>query len=159
MDLSKVVGNHTLGVGGMYYHIRSFDDGWGISASFSAAGTAQNGLTANNTGFTPASFMLGTLDQYAPWVGATAADQTVNWYGWYAQDQWQATRNLVLTAGIRWDLCVSAQLSPRRIRTRHGERGSLHHRGCASAVSQVNLSERLLLQPVQRVGAAFWLNL
>ncbi len=103
VDLSKVVGNHTLGVGGMYYHIRSFDDGWGISASFSAAGTAQNGLTANNTGFTPASFMLGTLDQYAPWVGATAADQTVNWYGWYAQDQWQATRNLVLTAGIRWD--------------------------------------------------------
>ena len=103
LDLSKVMGNHTLGVGGMYYHIRSFDDGWGISASFSAAGTAQNGLTANNTGFTPASFMLGTLDQYAPWVGATAADQTVNWYGWYAQDQWQATRNLVLTAGIRWD--------------------------------------------------------
>src|SRR6202008_2963751 len=103
LDLSKVMGNHTLGVGGMYYHIRSFDDGWGISASFSAAGTAQNGLTANNTGFTPASFMLGTLDQYAPWVGATAADQTVNWYGVYAQDQWQATRKLVLTAGIRWD--------------------------------------------------------
>jgi carboxypeptidase family protein len=103
VDLSKVMGNHTLGAGGMYYHIRSFDDGWGISASFSSAGTAQDGITANNTGFTPASFMLGTLDSYAPWVGATAADQTANWYGWYAQDQWQVTHNLVLNAGIRWD--------------------------------------------------------
>ena len=103
LDLSKVIGNHTLGAGGMYYHVRSFDDGWGISANFSSAGTAQDGLTANGTGFTPASFVLGTLDVYAPWVGETAADQTENWYGWYAQDQWQVTRNLVLTAGIRWD--------------------------------------------------------
>jgi hypothetical protein len=103
VDLSKVAGNHTLGAGGMYYHIRSFDDGWGISTNFSSAGTAQDGITANNTGFGPASFMLGTLDLYGPWVGATAADQTVNWYGWYAQDQWQVTRNLVLTAGVRWD--------------------------------------------------------
>src|SRR5580704_11678037 len=103
LDLSKVMGNHTLGVGGMYYHIRSFDDGWGITAVFSAAGTAQDGTTANNTGFAPASFVLGTLDSYQPWVGSTGADQTENWYGWYAQDQWQATRNLVITAGIRWD--------------------------------------------------------
>ena len=103
LDLSKVMGNHTLGAGGMYYHIRSFDDGWGISAGFSSAGTAQDGITANNTGFAPASFMLGTLDSYSPWVGATGSDQTSNWYGWYAQDQWQVTRDLVLTAGIRWD--------------------------------------------------------
>jgi Carboxypeptidase regulatory-like domain/TonB dependent receptor len=102
LDLSKVMGNHTLGVGGMYYHIRSFDDGWGITAIFSNIGTAQDGV-ANNTGFGPASFMLGTLDNYQPWVGSTGADQTENWYGWFAQDQWQATRNLVVTAGIRWD--------------------------------------------------------
>jgi len=102
LDLSKVVGNHTLGAGGMYYHIRSFDDGWGISANFASVGTAQDGVS-NGTGFAPASFMLGTLDLYAPWVGATAADQTENWYGWYAQDQWQISHKLVLTAGIRWD--------------------------------------------------------
>jgi hypothetical protein len=102
LDLSKVMGNHTLSVGGMYYHVRSFDDGWGIPATFASVGTAQDGI-ANQTGFSPASFMLGTLDDYAPWVGSTGADQTVNWYGWYAQDQWQVTRKLVLTAGIRWD--------------------------------------------------------
>jgi Carboxypeptidase regulatory-like domain/TonB dependent receptor len=105
LDLSKVMGNHTLGVGGMYYHIRSFDDGWGISASFVSVGTAQDGGETGGagTGFGPASFMLGTLDSYAPWVGDTGADQTANWYGWYAQDEWRATRNLVVTAGIRWD--------------------------------------------------------
>jgi Carboxypeptidase regulatory-like domain/TonB dependent receptor len=108
LDLSKVMGNHTLGAGGMYYHIRSFDDGWGISASFSSVGTAQDGLASNDTGFAPASFMLGTLDSYSPWVGATGSDQTANWYGWYAQDQWQVDRRLVLTAGIRWDYVTPA---------------------------------------------------
>ena len=103
LDLSKVVGNHTLGAGGMYYHIRTYDDGWGIGAGFSSAGTAQDGITSNKTGFGPASFMLGTLDSYSPWLGATGADQLINWYGWYAQDTWQATRDLVITAGIRWD--------------------------------------------------------
>lgn len=102
LDLSKVMGNHTLGAGGMYYHIRSYDDGWGIGVTFSPVGTAQDGAS-NGTGFGPASYMLGTIDSYSPWVGATAADQTSNWYGWYAQDQWQITRNLVGTAGIRWD--------------------------------------------------------
>ena len=102
LDLSKVVGNHTISAGGMYYHIRAFDDGWGIGAGFSTVGTAQDG-TANGTGFSPASFMLGTLDNYGPWVGSTGADQLINWFGWYAQDTWQATRNLVITAGIRWD--------------------------------------------------------
>jgi hypothetical protein len=103
LDLSKVVGNHTLGAGGMYYHIRSYDDGWGISTGFTSNGTAQDGNTASNTGFSPASFMLGTLDSYSPWLGDTGTDQTVNWYGWYAQDNWQVNRKLVLTAGIRWD--------------------------------------------------------
>jgi hypothetical protein len=110
LDLSKVMGKHTLGVGGMYYHIRSFDDGWGISAGFTTVGTAQDGGATGGagTGFAPASFMLGTLDSYGPWVGQTGADQTENWYGWYAQDQWQATRNLVVTAGIRWDFVSPA---------------------------------------------------
>ncbi len=101
-DLSKVAGNHTLGVGGLYYHVRSYDDGWGAGMSFTQNATAQDALTGP-TGYGPASFMLGTPDSYGPWVGDTGADQTVNWYGVYAQDQWQATRKLVLTAGIRWD--------------------------------------------------------
>jgi len=102
VDLSKVVSNHTLGVGGMYYHIRAYDDGWGEGTGFAHNGTSSDG-SQNGSGFGPASFMLGTLDSYSPWLGATGADQLINWYGWYAQDTWQATRSLVLTAGIRWD--------------------------------------------------------
>ena len=101
-DLSKVAGNHTLGVGALYYHVFSYDDGWGANMSFTQNATAQD-ATPGPTGFGPASFMLGTPDDFAPWVGNTAAFQTVNWYGLYAQDQWQATKKLVLSAGIRWD--------------------------------------------------------
>lgn len=101
-DLSKVKGNHTIGVGAIYYHVRSYDDGWGAGMSFTQNATAQN-ATPGPTGFGPASLLLGTPDSYGPWVGNTGADQTVNWYGVYAQDQWQATKKLVVSAGIRWD--------------------------------------------------------
>jgi len=102
VDLSKVVGNHTLGFGGLYYHVRSYDDGWGANMNFTQNATAQ-GATPGPTGFGPASFLLGTPNSYAPWVGNIGADQTVNWYGVYAQDQWQVTKKLVMTAGLRWD--------------------------------------------------------
>lgn len=102
VDLSKVVSNHTLGAGAMYYHVRSYDDGWGASMNFQQNGTAQD-ATAGPTGFGAASFLLGIPDSYYPWLGNTAADQVVSWYGLYFQDQWQATKKLVLTAGIRWD--------------------------------------------------------
>ena len=101
-DLSKVVGNHTIGVGAMYYHIHTFDDGWGSGTAFSQNGTSQD-ATAGPTGFGPASFLLGALNVYSPWIGSTGADQTVNWWGLYAQDQWQVTKRLVMTAGLRWD--------------------------------------------------------
>ena len=102
LDLSKVVSNHTLGVGGMYYHLRSYDDGWGAGTNFTQNATAQDALPGP-TGFGPASFILGALDSYGPWVGNTGADQTVNWYGVYAQDLWQVNKKLVLRVGLRWD--------------------------------------------------------
>jgi hypothetical protein len=101
-DLSKVVGNHTIGVGAMYYHIHTFDDGWGSGTAFTQNGTAQN-ATAGPTGFGPASFLLGVLNTYSPWIGSTGTDQTVNWWGLYGQDQWKVTKKMVLTAGLRWD--------------------------------------------------------
>jgi hypothetical protein len=103
LDLSKVVSNHTLGVGGMYYHIMSYDDGWLSQVGFTQNGTSQNGQSGGATGFGPASFMLGVPDSYSPWVGEIGAFQTVNWFGLYAQDQWRATKRLTLTYGLRWD--------------------------------------------------------
>ena len=101
-DLSKVVGNHTIGVGAMYYHIHTFDDGWGSGTAFTQNGTAQD-ATAGPTGFGPASFLLGVLNTYSPWIGSTGTDQTVNWWGLYGQDQWKVSKKMVLTAGLRWD--------------------------------------------------------
>lgn len=106
-DLSKVMGNHTLGAGGMYYHIHSFDSGWGIRANFTQNATSQD-ATTGPTGYGPASFMLGALDSYLPWVGDFSTDQTVNWYGGYIQDQWKATKALTITAGLRYDYVTPA---------------------------------------------------
>ena len=86
----------------MYYHLRSYDDGWGANIFFQQNATAQD-ATAGPTGFGPASFLLGVPDSYAPWMGNTGADQVESWYGLYFQDQWQATKKLALTAGMRWD--------------------------------------------------------
>lgn len=101
-DFTKVAGNHTIGLGAMFYHLRTLDDGWFVSPSFTQNGTSVDG-SAGPTGYGPASFMLGVVDSYTPWVGDTAADQTVNWWAWYAQDKWQVTPKLVMTYGIRWD--------------------------------------------------------
>jgi Carboxypeptidase regulatory-like domain len=101
-DFTKVISNHTLGVGAMYYHLRTFDDGWGAGVNFTQNATAQDALPGP-TGFGPASFLLGALDSYSPWLGNTGSDQTANWYGLYAQDLWHVTKRLAVTAGLRWD--------------------------------------------------------
>lgn len=100
-DLSKIVGNHTIGVGGMYYRIHSFDDGWQYTMSFTQNGTSVDG--SQSTGYGPASLLVGTPDSYTPWVGDTSEDQKINWYGFYAQDQWRILKNLVLSYGLRYD--------------------------------------------------------
>jgi hypothetical protein len=101
-DLSKVVGSHTIGVGGMYYHIHSFDDGWQYSTNFTTNGTSVD-ASQSGTGYGPASLLVGTPDSYTPWVGDTSENQHINWYGVYAQDQWRILKNLVLSFGLRYD--------------------------------------------------------
>ena len=100
-DLSKIVGNHTIGVGGMYYRIHSFDDGWQYTMNFTQNGTSVDG--SQSTGYGPASLLVGTPDSYTPWVGDTSEDQKINWYGFYAQDQWRVRKDLVLSYGLRYD--------------------------------------------------------
>jgi hypothetical protein len=101
-DLSKIVGNHTIGVGGMYYHIHSFDDGWQYTMNFTTNGTSVD-ASQSGTGYGPASLLIGTPDSYTPWVGNTSENQHINWYGIYAQDQWRILKNLVLSFGLRYD--------------------------------------------------------
>ncbi|HXE12745.1 MAG TPA: carboxypeptidase regulatory-like domain-containing protein [Bryobacteraceae bacterium] len=107
VDLSIVRGNHTIGVGGMVYHIHSFDDGWGVSTTFRQNATSQGGLS-NSTGSGAASFMMGLPDELGGFLGTTSADINSFWYAGYVQDQWQASKNLTITAGLRYDFVQPA---------------------------------------------------
>src|ERR1700691_1702233 len=91
-----------FGAGMMYYHVKCNANGGDATTNFTQNGTAQDGLPGP-TGFGPASFLLGVLDNYGPWAGEVGADINVNWYGLYAQDLWQVTPHLAVTAGLRWD--------------------------------------------------------
>jgi hypothetical protein len=102
-DYSKVMGNHTLGAGFLYYHLHSISDGWNFSLSFTQNATSQAAL-ASTTGLGPASFLLGLPDSYSAWLGNTGINQAVTWYGGYVQDQWQMTNKLALTVGLRYDV-------------------------------------------------------
>ena len=104
-DLSLVRGNHTIGVGVMIYHIHSFDDGWGMSVNFAQNGTSQGGVV-NGTGSGAASFMLGLPDNISGFLGNTSANERGWWYGGYVQDQWQASKALTVTMGLRYDLVL-----------------------------------------------------
>jgi Carboxypeptidase regulatory-like domain len=104
-DLSLVRGSHTIGVGAMIYHIHSFDDGWGMSVNFAQNATAQGG-TVNGSGSGVASFMLGLPDSISGFLGNTSANERGWWYGGYIQDQWQVSKKLTVTYGLRYDLVL-----------------------------------------------------
>jgi len=101
-DLSTVRGKHTIGVGGMYYHIHSFDDGWGVSSSFARDATALDGFVTQ-TGLGAASFMLGLPDSLGGFLGDTSANFTTHWLAGYVQDKWQISKKLTVTFGLRYD--------------------------------------------------------
>jgi len=101
-DLSKTIGQHTIGVGGMYYRIRSYDGATNLVTSFTQNATSQGAL-ASTTGYGPASFMLGLVDNIGGYTGNTNETIIANWYGGYVQDQWKALRKLTITAGLRYD--------------------------------------------------------
>lgn len=101
-DLSIVRGNHTIGLGGMFYRIHNFDDGWGMSASFARDATAIDGFNTQ-TGLGAASFLLGLPDNLFGFLGDTSADFKGRWWAGYIQDKWQVSKNLTLNIGLRYD--------------------------------------------------------
>ncbi len=102
-DLSKVKGNHTLGVGLMYYRIGSFNGVTSIGTGFTQNATSQ-GAVSGPTGYGPASFMLGLVESLGGYTGS-GLNQTMvdNWWAGYVQDQWKVNKRLTLTAGLRYD--------------------------------------------------------
>jgi hypothetical protein len=102
VDLSRVLGAHTLSAGMIFYHIYNTSGGWQDFNYFTQNATSQGAL-AGATGMGPASLILGLPDSYGGWIGDITSTFTVNWYGGYIEDQWQASKNLSITAGLRYD--------------------------------------------------------
>jgi hypothetical protein len=105
-DLQKVAGHHTLGAGYLYYHLHSFDDGWGMTQSFDQFPTSAitgPGTNAAQSGDGLASMLLNVPSGLFGFLGDTGANVTTLWQGAYLQDKWQASRKLTLTLGLRYD--------------------------------------------------------
>jgi len=103
--LSKIIGRHTLKFGA---DIRDLQNNYyqapgGGTFSFDNLITSQNALSPGASGNGLASLLLGygssgnALSFALPW-------QSLNYQGYFAQDTWQATKKLTITAGVRWEI-------------------------------------------------------
>ena len=101
--LTKIVGRHTIKIGGEYSWMPTDNSTTGSSAfSFTTNFTAANPLSPGSTGSAFASYLLG--------LGSTGSTKNALYpYGslhtgaLYAGDVFQASRRLTLNFGIRWE--------------------------------------------------------
>jgi Carboxypeptidase regulatory-like domain len=107
-------GRHNLHFGGYFFHLDfnpSFpNDARGVY-TYSGAYTA-NGP---NTGNPLADFLLGYPAQAQVGIGSGAENARTNWAHFYAEDSWQATPNLTVNAGLRYE--YNANLAARANQT------------------------------------------
>ena len=109
-NLTKVIGRHTTKVG-VFIEYSGQDDYIQFTTASQGATNNQNGEVRfldtghpQSTGVAMGNAALGVFSDYTemgkkaltPWV-ATAID-------WYAQDNWKATSNLTIEAGVRYSL-------------------------------------------------------
>ncbi len=104
-NLSWVKGKHTLKFGADW---RDMQDGYyqtfdGGSFAFTNNITAQNGLNPGASGNGLASMLLGYGSSGSE-VAFSFPWESLHYQGYYAQDTWQATPRLTVTAGIRWEI-------------------------------------------------------
>ena len=114
-DISRTMGHHTISGGGLFFPLRQVADVVIVQANPSQAGSSVNGNTSGATGFGPASYLEGIIDQFYTYNLIKNLDLTVPWWGWYAQDQWQVNRKLVVDFGIRWDYLAESNYHARAL--------------------------------------------
>jgi len=96
-NFSKVVGTHTLRIGGVYRYgqtAQRLDNV--VNGNF-----AYN--TGSETGIDFADFLIGAPAQYVQGVSLPANGRNHS-YGLYAQDTWRVRSDLMLNYGLRWDV-------------------------------------------------------
>jgi len=95
-DFSRIIGKHTLKVGGGFH----LDQ---INISPDAIYNGSFAFTGSATGSDFADFLLGLPSTYSQ--GDSSRFYLRNKYiGLYAQDSWHAKSNLTLNYGLRWDV-------------------------------------------------------
>lgn len=94
-SFSKILGTHTLRMGGEFRAIQVNDDPDFIyNGSFSFFGS--------ETGSDFADFLLGIPSNFAQGQGRAIYERD-KYAGAYLQDSWRARKNLTLNYGLRWD--------------------------------------------------------
>ena len=95
-NLSKVIGTHTVKVGGQFqYGQVQLEPNATFNGTFTFAGT--------ETGSDFADFLLGVPSGYTQSQGGIFNLRN-KYAGFFAQDSWRARSNLTLNYGLRWDL-------------------------------------------------------
>jgi hypothetical protein len=107
-DLNYFHGSHSFKFGVNYDHQEA--NGFGQQniaglAGFSYLGTSVPTATSNTSGSSFASFLVGNANS-----GATETVRLVNevyrYYGFYAQDDWRLTKNLIVNYGVRYEFTL-----------------------------------------------------
>ena len=111
LNLTWIKGSHSIRFGGEFFHYEIADfqanTDYGVRGGFSFSGgsTALSGGTAPNMYNSWADFLLGNasaMGQDHQFVDPAVMIE--NNYGFFAQDQWQASRKLTVTYGIRYEI-------------------------------------------------------
>ena len=105
-DVEKTKASHSIQAGFLWLHTHAFDDGFGGSFGFdqyptSAITTGDANVASTGDGL--ASMLLNLPSTFNVFTGITHADFKNYWLGAYVQDKWQASKNLNIQIGIRWD--------------------------------------------------------
>jgi len=108
VNISKVVGKHTIKFGGMYgfgaYSTRVFNNSTGAYTFTTAFTQGPNPLVSNPTaGFGYSSFLLGTMATGTQNVTNINGSYRAPYYGAYVQDDYKISSRLTLNLGLRWE--------------------------------------------------------
>ncbi len=108
VNISKVVGKHTIKFGGMYgfgaYSTRVFDNSTGAYNFTTAFTQGPNPLVSNPlAGFGYASYLLGTMASGTQNVTDINGSYHAPYYGAYIQDDYKVTQKLTVNLGLRWE--------------------------------------------------------